>query len=466
MIRMRISELTDSLPGTFIAPEGFEASAPIASVMTDSRVTAVSPAVFFALPTQRADGHDHVRSAIQAGAVVVVVERAVPDLDVPQIVVGDSWAALRELARCVVQRVGCRVVAITGSYGKTSVKDFSAAAMSVERCVAASKASFNNELGVPLTMLSVEQRTDVLIAEVGARAAGDIGMLSELLKPNVSVVTAVGPVHLETFGTIEGVAREKSRLVAALDPAGVAVLNGDDARVSEMGALASTTISVSAAGASADLRAENVHLDASGRVHADVQTPWGTTSLDLPIPGAHHLTNALLALAVAGGEGVPIEPAAAAIATAELSPSRANLQEVGGVSVLDDAYNASPPTMLGALRTLASLPCNGRRWAVLGVMAELGVHAVAEHRRIGAACVGIVDELVVVGEAALDIARGVGEQSDGPRVREVSDYLAAADLVANEIAGGDTVLFKGSRVATLDRAAAILRGRLEEGEAA
>lgn len=435
------------------------------AVMTDTRVGAAEPAVFFALRTERADGHDHVGAAATAGAVAAVVERPIPDAPIVQIVVQDSWVAIGALGRRVVDTVGCSVVGITGSYGKTTVKDLCSAALATERRVAASHASFNNELGVPLTMLSVVAGVDVLVAEAGARNAGDIGVLGRLLAPDVAVITAVGPVHLETFGDEEGVAKEKSRLVGALRRGGVAVLNGDDARVAAMAELAPRALMVSAQGRPADLRASDVSSDPEGRVRARVRTPWGETRVELPMPGAHHLTNAMLALAVAGLQGVDLQSAAAGIATATTSPSRSALRMVGGITLLDDAYNASPPTMLGALETLAALPCTGRRWAVLGQMAELGPASEAAHLDIGRACASRVDELVVVGSEAAGIAQGA-QEAGLMHVRRVGDHAEAAGLVTAEVRSGDTVLFKASRVATLDRAAAAVAAALEGGVAA
>lgn len=466
MIPLTVEELVrfvDAREGTEI--DG-HARLTVRAVMTDSRKPSVDPAVFFALRTDHADGHDHVAAAASAGAIAAVVERPVPGAGIAQLLVDDAWTALGRLARSVVERSSCRVVAITGSYGKTTVKDLTAAALSPGRRVAASHASFNNELGVPLTMLSVDEGTDVLVAEAGARNAGDIETLARLLLPDVAVVTAVGPVHLETFGDEEGVAREKSRLVTALRSGGVAVLNADDPRVAAMSSLAPASLTISATGATADVRAVEVTTDKDGRVRASVGSPWGDVDLALPMPGIHHLTNALLALSVAGFHGVPLEAAAEAMSTATTSPSRSALHRVGGVTVLDDAYNASPPTMIGALRTLAGLPCEGRRWAVLGVMAELGATSDAQHAAVGRACVGIVDELVVVGSGAVGIAEGAAEASGRTRIQHVDDHAAAADLLVRSVAPGDAVLLKASRVATLDRAAAALIARLREDDAA
>lgn len=462
MIVLEVQRLA-ALLGARVSPELQRGT--VEHVMTDSRVVAPGPALFFALRTGSADGHDHVAASARSGAVAAVVEREIAGADLTQLLVQDVWASIGQLGRHVVDAVGCRVVAVTGSYGKTTVKDLVAAALSVERDVTASHGSFNNELGVPLTMLAVEFGTEVLVAEAGARNAGDLTAIGRLLAPDVAVVTAVGPVHLETFGDEDGVAAEKSRLVAALGRSGTAVLNADDVRVAAMKSLASSALMVSASGGPGDVRAEDVSHDDRGRARALVRTPWGDVRLALPVPGPHHLLNGLLALAVAGHEGVALEAAAAGIAVAATSPSRSVLSEVGGVTVLDDAYNASPPTVLGALATLRALPHRGRSWAVLGVMAELGAGSVEQHRSIGRAFADAVDELIVVGDAARGILEGASEAGGRAQARAVADHAQAAALVLDEIAEGDAVLFKASRVATLDRAAATVIAVLGGGAA-
>lgn len=440
----------------------------IDAVSTDTRVMSSGAGLFVALDTASADGHDHVASAERAGCIAVLVARELPGIDLPQLVVADTWRALERLARAVVDRVGCRVIAITGSYGKTTTKDFAAAALASGMSVEASRASFNNELGVPLTMLSVTVLTQVLVAEAGARNPGDIGHMAALLRPDVSVVTAVGPVHLETFGDLDGVAAEKGRLVAGLSAQGTAVLNADDPRVLAMPTTAGRILTVSASGsAAADLRARDVALDAVGRARAMVDTPWGVVDLRVPLPGRHHLVNAMLALAVAGASGMDVGAAALGIAGAVTSPSRAVLHEVGGVVVLDDAYNASPPTVVGALATLASLPCTGRRWAVLGTMAELGVTSREQHLEVGRVCAQHVDELVVVGESAVEFATGATLAGlDPANVHACADHLEAIELLCASVRPGDAVLLKASRVVGLDRTAAALLASLDEGRVA
>jgi UDP-N-acetylmuramoyl-tripeptide--D-alanyl-D-alanine ligase len=465
MIPLELQALAALLDARLDAPLGVgSAQGRVDTIMTDTRVPASvdAAALFVALPTATADGHDHVAAARASGARAALVSRVVNDAGLPQLVVDDTWSALATLARHNLDVSAPRVVAITGSYGKTTTKDLTAAALVTSLRVVASRASFNNELGVPLTMLEVGADTEVLVAEVGARNAGDLTVMTDLLQPHVSVVTAVGPVHLETFGDEEGVAREKGRLVEGLRSGGTAVLNGDDPRVRAMRPVRSPdgdVLHVSATGGPADLVASDVDLTSDGRVIARVVTPWGPTRLELPIPGRHHLTNALLALAIAGIHGIAPDTAAAGIALARTSASRASLHRVAGVTILDDSYNASAPTVIGALATLADLGVSGRRWAVLGEMRELGPTSTAQHREVGAGCHGRIDRLVVVGAAAAPIAEGaidagLREQA----VHRVSDRTAAMALLTGPtgLAQGDAVLLKASRAVGLDALATML----------
>jgi len=459
MIPLQLQALADLLDAHLEVPaDAAVAGSRIDAVMTDTRVSPSGGAapIFVALPTANADGHDHVAAAMAAGARAALVSRTVADAGIPQLVVTDTWQALAALAQHNLATCDPRVVAITGSYGKTTTKDLTAAALATELRVIASKASFNNELGVPLTMLEVASDTQVLVAEVGARNAGDLTVMTDMLRPHVSVVTAVGPVHLETFGDEDGVAKEKGRLVEGLRVGGTAVLNGDDPRVRAMRPAPlpdGGVLHVSAAGGPADLVASDVRLTPDGRVRASVTTPWGPVRLELPIPGRHHLINGLLALAVAGLHDIDPDRAAAGIAKAHTSASRASLHRVAGVTVLDDSYNASAPTVIGALATLTDLEVPGRRWAVLGEMRELGPTSIAQHREVGAACSGRIDRLVVVGEAAGPIAEGALHAGlGGQAVHRVADRSAALALLTGTegLADGDAVLLKASRAAGLD----------------
>ncbi len=421
-------------------------------VATDSRDVPSGRPLFTALPGEQADGHDFAAAAVDAGAVAVLAERALPDIGVPVIEVAATWTALTELAAEVRRRVAPTAVAITGSVGKTTVKDFTAAAVGTQRRVHASRGSFNNELGVPLTLLGLVSDTEVLVAEVGARHVGDIGRLAPLIAPDVAVVTAVAPVHLEVFGSVDAVARGKRELVEALGPDGVAVLNVADPRVAAMADHAPAVLAVGVDVPHADVRAARVELDRQGRAHADVVTPWGRTELVVPVAGRHQVTNALLAIAVAGRLGVDLDAAATGIAGAEISRWRGEVADAGGVVVINDAYNSNPLAVAAAIDTLVAIERSGRTWAVLGVMAEIGPTSDDEHAEVGRRCAELgVDRLVVVGPKAAPIAAGALEAGLDPgRVVHVRDGVEALDRVLPGLSPGDAVLVKASRVAGLE----------------
>lgn len=458
MIALGVEEVAAAVGARIVvgaadAPER-HAGLRVETVSTDSRRAAGPRTLFVALRTGTGDGHAHLAAAVAGGAVAALVEREDATCPVPQLVVPDTWEALRRLAVEVHRRVGPRVVAITGSYGKTTTKDLIAAALATRSSVVASPGSFNNELGVPLTMLLEDASTEVVVAEIGARHPGDIAAMAALVGPDVAVVTAVAGVHLEVFGTIEAIARTKGELVASLDRDGVAVLNGDDERVRAMAATAPSALLVSASGGDADVVATHVTVGADGRARARVRTPWGDTELEPPLAGRHQVGNGLLALAAAGVLGVPMDVAAGGIAAAVTSRWRSEVVRApDGLTVINDAYNASPPTVLAALELLAAMAVEGRRWAVLGEMAELGPGSSEAHRRVGAACADL-DGLVVVGAAASAIADGAIAAGLPPgAVLHAPDPQAALRTVAPRLTPRDAVLVKGSRVAGLERVA-------------
>jgi UDP-N-acetylmuramoyl-tripeptide--D-alanyl-D-alanine ligase len=452
MIVLSLAEVVDATGArAVVLPD--PADVTIASVATDSR-RLVPGALFVALPGEHADGHDHAGAAAAAGAGAVLVQREL-DLDVPQLVVADTWQALAALAGVVRRRVDPVAVAITGSVGKTTVKDFTAAAVGAGMRTVAARGSFNNELGVPLTLLELTDDTEALIAEIGARHVGDIANLAPLVAPDVSVVTAVAGVHLEIFGTIEQIAVAKGELVDVLGPAGTAVLNVADHRVAAMAARAPNVIGVAQDDPTADVHAEDIRLDRHARPSATAVTPWGRVALRLPISGRHHVGNALFALAVAGHLGVDLRAAADAIAEAPVSPWRGEVTESGGVVVLNDAYNANPTSVSAALETLVAVERTGRTWAVLGVMAEIGLDHDAEHHAVGVRVRDLeVDELVVVGDEAAAIADGArGGQAAAEHVTQVPDAVAALQHLLPRLAPGDVVLVKASRVGGLETVA-------------
>jgi UDP-N-acetylmuramoyl-tripeptide--D-alanyl-D-alanine ligase len=456
MIEMTLTEVARVTGGRLLGPDRT-----IADLATDSRELEPG-ALFVALRGEQADGHDHVPDACQRGAAALLTEREPADDDVAAVVVADTWAALRALGVAVRERVAPRTVAVTGSLGKTTTKDLVAAAVGAGRRVAAARGSFNNELGVPLTLLSLRADTQVLVTEIGARHVGDIATLAPLVAPEVAVVTSVAPVHLEVFGTIESIARAKGELVRALGPDGTAVLNLDDTRVAAMAAHAPAVLGYGVE-SEASVTAEDIELDDAARAAFTAVTPWGRARVRLPLAGRHHVGNALAALAVAGHLGVDLGDAAAALATAPVSPWRGEIVDAGGVRVLNDAYNANPTAAIAALETLSALRCDGRTWAVLGTMAEIGSGAEDEHRRVGERCARLgVGRLVAVGEHAAAYAAGATE--GGLATDDVAEVADAGEALAHLLDGvepGDAVLVKASRVAGLEAVATGLVARRE-----
>ncbi len=457
MIELSVSEVAHAVGGRV---QG-QADRRIDGVTTDSRQVPAGAPMFVALPGQHADGHDHAAEAVAAGAVAVLAGRPLSGVEVPVVLVDDPWQAITQLAAAVRAYVQPTSVAVTGSVGKTTVKDLTAAAVGSQRRVHAAAGSFNNELGVPLTLLGLREDTQVLVAEIGARHVGDIASLAPHLAPDVAIVTAVAAVHLEVFGTIDDVARGKRELVEALGPGGLAVLNVADPRVAAMAEAAPAVLRVAADDPAADVHARDIRLDGYARARAVAVTPWGHTEVRLPVAGRHHVTNALLALAVAGHLGVDVVAAAAAIEQARVSPWRGEVFVTRGITVLNDAYNANPLATRAALETLVAVERSGQAIAVLGVMAEIGPTSVEEHLHVGEACVQLgVDRVIAVGPDAAAIAEGA-RRAGATDATTVPDASAAEETLAATLSAGDVVLVKGSRVAGLEAVAAgIAAGRI------
>jgi UDP-N-acetylmuramoyl-tripeptide--D-alanyl-D-alanine ligase len=390
------------------------------------------------------DGHDFIAHAVAAGAAAYLTER--PGDPGPGVRVEDCRAALRALAGWARESLTGEVVGVTGSVGKTTTKDLIAAAVAPRHKVHASVASFNNDLGVPHTLLTAPQATEVLVAEIGANAPGEIAAHCRMIRPTIGVLTRVAPAHTEGFGDIDAVAQEKSALIASLPSSGIAVLNWDDPRVMAMRAL--TDARIVTFGSSGDIRARIVAVGPTIQPLIDVDTPWGPISgLVLAVRGVHQVGNALAAIAVAASLGVDLNEIASALETAPGPPLRMDLRRApSGALVLDDSYNANPASMEAALRALAALPAR-RRIAVLGVMAELGVRGPEEHRRIAVLGADLGIELLALDAPAYGVTVVTGMNAV---------FTALADL-----GDGDAVLVKGSRSARLDVVAARLRSPVE-----
>jgi UDP-N-acetylmuramoyl-tripeptide--D-alanyl-D-alanine ligase len=386
------------------------------------------------------DGHDFVGAAVAAGAAAYLTAAGIVPAggDVPAIEVDDTAAALMDLASWGSRRLGAAIVGITGSVGKTSTKDLAAAAIGAGRRVVANERSFNNEQGLPVTVLGAADDTEVLVLEMGMRGFGEIARLCEVAPPTIGVVTAVAPAHTEHVGGVDGVARAKAELVEALPAHGVAVLNADDDRVRAMAAKTRAPVVLFGESSDADVRARAITLDELARPSFTAVTPWGTVDVTLGASGRHMVGNALAALAVAGSVGVDLASAAAALGRASLSASRMAVRRLAsGAVVIDDAYNANPSSMRAALDALAAVPAE-RRIAVLGVMAEIQ-DAPAAHREMADYARRLGLDVVAVGTDLYGIA-------------PADDPLA----LLGALGAGTVVLVKASRVAQLDKLAAAL----------
>ncbi|MEX0658725.1 MAG: UDP-N-acetylmuramoyl-tripeptide--D-alanyl-D-alanine ligase [Egibacteraceae bacterium] len=430
----------------------------VVEVTIDSR-TVVAGSLFVPLPGEQVDGHDFVDDAVARGAAGYLwqVDRPAPDHP-GGVLVDDPADALLGLGAWVREQVGPTVIAITGSSGKTTTKDLVAAATGAGRRTVANQGSYNNELGVPLTCCRLTADTEVLVAEIGTRGIGHIARLAPVLAPDIAVVTTVGASHLAMLGDIDTVARAKVELVHALTPDGIAVLNADDPRVAVMAEQAPGRVVTYGRRADADWRPDHVELDELAR---PVFTVRGRR-VRLALPGEHNVGNALAALAAADLVGVDLERAAAALESATVSPWRMQLLRTpGGVVILNDAYNANPPSMAAALLTLSRITTGGRRWAVLGHMAELGPGSEEAHREVGrhAARLGI-DGLVVVGEAAAAIRDGA-MQSGAYAEHDVVGVAGPDQAVASlrgRLRRDDAVLVKASRSVGLEHLPDALAG--------
>jgi UDP-N-acetylmuramoyl-tripeptide--D-alanyl-D-alanine ligase len=380
------------------------------------------------------DGHDFIDAALEAGAGAYLT--AHPPRGGTAIEVADTGAALMALGAWARFELDVPVVGITGSVGKTSTKDLVAAALGADRRVAANVRSFNNEQGLPVTILGAPDDSEVLVLEMGMRGFGEIARLCDVAQPTIGVVTAVAGAHTERVGGIEGVARAKRELVEALPAAGTAILNADDHRVAAMADHCDGRVVTY--GSVGDVRASSIELDELARATFAVDSPWGPARVQLGVSGLHMVSNALAALAVAGVVTGSIEHAAAALPEAQMSGMRMQVERAAsGAIVVNDAYNANPDSMLAAIAALAAIDAR-RRVAIVGVMAELD-DPVEGHRRVAEAAAGAGIELIATG-------------TDLYGVTPVDDPIAALGPVGD----GDAVLVKASRVAGLERVAALL----------
>lgn len=456
MIELTLAEIADAVGGRLVASEGTGPDTVIGGIaQTDSREVRAGQ-IFFARRGEETDGHLFVGKAVEAGAALIVAEREL-DQPVPQIIVPETTEALGALATEVIRRVRLggelTIVGITGSNGKTTTKNLVGAMAEQSGETVASEKSFNNEVGGPLTMLRVTEQTRTLVAEMGASAKGEIERLTNMAPPQIGVVLTVGLAHAGEFGGIETTFRTKSEMVTGLPETALAVLNRDDPYVSRMAELTRARVCWFGLHPEADVRASDIDSDASG-TRFTLHISGEALPVHFRVLGEHHVTNALAAASVALELG--LTPAQIVSSLEQRTrAARWRMEVMGGrdgITVINDAYNASPDSMAAALRTLAQIRRDqGRSIAVLGAMSELGEYSIEEHRRIGLQAVRLgISQLVVVGPEARDLhISAIGEGSwDGESVFfETQDE--AFEYLGDYVQPDDTVLVKSSNSAGL-----------------
>ena len=406
---------------------------------TDSR-EAVHGGVFFALKGAEMDGHDFIPDAIKRGAGLLIVERKMESAPgVGQVLVENAWDALFALAAFTRDKVRPLVVAVTGSNGKTSTKEMVAAALGRRYNVLRTSGNLNTETGVPLTMLSLEPEHSALVLEMGMQRPGDIGRLVELAQPSIGIITNIGIVHIEFFASQDELAASKGELVKGLPESGLAVLNADDKYFEALSGM--TPAGIASFGfAAGDYRAENYRAAPEGGSTFSVRGK----EVRLGLEGRHQALNALAALAAADFAGVPLEVGAESLSEVAVDHRLQEIKAPAGFMVVDDAYNASPESMLAAFAAMSDRPRGGRLLAVLGEMRELGDLADESHRVVGMHAAKVFDAVCVLdGERARILAEAAGAEI-------VANRAEAVLWVRRNAQEGDRVLIKGSHGVRLD----------------
>jgi UDP-N-acetylmuramoyl-tripeptide--D-alanyl-D-alanine ligase len=428
-MRFRASDVAAATGGRVVGPD-----VEIEGTGFDTR-TLHRGQLFVPLIAER-DGHEFIGDALAAGAAAYLTSRAASGGTA--IEVADTSRALMDLAADRRRSFTGTVLGITGSVGKTSTKDMAWAALAATRRTTANERSFNNEQGLPTTILNTPDDTEVMVLEMGMRGFGEIEALCRIAGPHIGLVTRVAEAHSDRVGGIDGVARAKSELVACLPSDGIAILNADDHRVRAMGRLTAARCVLFGEAADADVRVRDVQLDELARPSFSIDTPWGSADVRLSISGRHMVSNAAAALACVGAVGADVVAGAAALAGVGLTAMRMQIDRApSGALILNDSYNANPTSMRAAIDALIDLPAE-RRVAILGVMAEIS-DAEAEHSAIARYAADRGIELIAVG-------------TDLYGLPACEDPAAAL----GSLSGDDAVLVKGSRVAGLDKLAAIL----------
>lgn len=465
-MRWTVEEVARALGIT--PPPGLDPLARLAGVSIDSR-TVGGGELFVAIHGPRHDGHDFVGAALQGGALGAVVAQGrvgeyAEAVRGQLFGVGDTLAALQGLANAVRTRWGKRLVAVTGSAGKTTTKEILAALLSARLCVLKSEGNLNNEYGVPLQLLRLEETHEAAVLEMGMSHAGELRRLAEIARPDVGVVTRVAPVHLEFFASVDQIALAKRELIEGLAGRGsVAVLNADDMRVARFAEVAPGHIITFGTSPRADFYAANIEDWGVEGSAFDFVAPSGRARLSLPLPGRHNISNALAALAAASVWGIGADEASEVFPGLEPAGMRGRLLRYdAGFSVINDCYNSNPVALVAMVELLARTHTSGRRILVAGEMLELGRASRELHRDAGhtAASIGSLDWIIGVQGDAASFVRGAIE---GGHPTKQTNFFAssaeAAEFIAGMVRPKDLLLVKGSRGVKMERVVEALDGR-------
>jgi len=423
----------------------------IDKISTDSR-TLKHGELFVALRGENFDGHKFVEAAVKTGAVGAIVDLGwkgkVPD-NFTVICVEDTLQAYQTVAANYRKSLPLRVLAITGSNGKTSTKDFAAAVLGRRFRVTKTQGNFNNHVGLPRTMLEATSQDEVAVWEIGMNHPGEVAALAKIAAPDAALITNIGIAHIEFMGSREAIAAEKGALAEAIGPQGSIILNADDPFSKNIAAR--THAKVIFAGTTAGtIRAGEITQSAHGSDFTILEGAHRCRA-QLPVPGLHMVQNAMLAVAAGRLFGLSLEEAAAGLVAAPLAKARLQIRQIGGVQFIDDSYNANPDSMKAALRTLVELDADGKRIAVLGEMRELGKESARGHREVGETAAELgVDQLIAIGDMGAAIAEAA-QEAGLEKTAAVGSISEAAEMLTEITAPGDLVLIKGSRTARTER---------------
>lgn len=455
MISMTLAQIAQVTDGQLLNCS--DTTQEIGHISTDTR-TVSAGALFLALQGERFDAHQFVDQAVAKGAVAAVVSRPVPDIAIPQILVADTRIALGRIAAWVRAQLDLQVVAITGSCGKTTLKEMCAAILQQVAPVLATQGNLNNEIGVPQTLLRLTPNERYAVVELGANHSGEIAWTTSLVKPDVAVINNVAAAHLAGFGSLRGVAVAKTEIFSGLSDSGTAVINADSEFYDWWREILSVrTLSFGIENPKADFRAENITQDEQGIARFTLISPLGQKEIQLPIPGIHNVSNALAAAAVTTSLGMSLEQVQSGLANLLPVKGRFCVQKLSDdLTLIDDTYNASVQSVLAAIDTLSVMP--GYRVLAFGDMGELGADAASLHRQIGDhARLKKLDAVLTVGELSRHTAEAAGGQHFSDKN---SLNLALQELIQQQ--RPVTILAKGARSARMEEVVAFVKSCEEQ----